>query len=131
MVLHGMESSAASGQINEIRLVVPSMNNLLPVPANLMVSPLSSPTLCPTDIERGYNSVLGFDLALLGVVKTAVENSDGTNKNPYGMANKTYIYSASYDNKWFIRSDEAGMYGLFQSYGEEGYSVARISKWLN
>ena len=129
MVVNGLEWSASTTNFTEIRLWTPQMNNMITIPSTLAVS--NSEWYCPIDIERGDNPYLGIDLALLGLVKETVKNQGGTVTSPYGMSSQIEAIPEYYDSRWTIRPDDMGLFGLCPSYGESGYTVCRISKWLD
>ena len=132
MVVDGLEWSYTSTTITEVRLKTPQMDNMVSIPAELLhQNHDSNDYMYPVDIERGYNPYLNIDLALLGLVKAARVPSSEDRTTPYGMNPKILISPATYDNRYCIRPNDMGLFGLCPSYGKSGYTVCRISKWLD
>lgn len=130
MVVEGLEWELASDTIAEIRLWTPSMDSMISLPSKL---PYYNYEVLryPADIERGFQPYLGMDLALLGVVKEAGDAPSGSTTTPYGMKTGISIRGAIHDNRYCISPDDMGLFGLCPSYGDAGYTICRISKWLD
>lgn len=132
MVVDGLEWSATSTEFTEIRLWTPQMNNMITIPSTLPAqSHDAHGNAYPVDIERGYSPYLGIDLALLGIVKEVRPYISGDTTTPYGMNPNILASASAYDERYCIRPDDMGLFGLCPSYGKGGYTVCRISKWLD
>ena len=129
MIVEGLDWNNTSTAFTEILLQAPAKNNFISIPTSLSIS--SNGRACPVEIERGYNAYLGFDLALLGLVKETVNNDTNTKRSPYGMRSQITAIPNFYDNRKCFRPDEMGLFGLCPSYGDRGYTACRISKWLS
>ncbi|WP_298779168.1 hypothetical protein, partial [uncultured Fretibacterium sp.] len=128
MIVDGLEWSASSTEIIEIRLKTPEMNNLISIPWAL---PYDRTTKYPVDIERGDNPYLNIDLALLGLVKTVRISSSEDTTTPYGMSPKILVDAKTADSRYCTLVNEMGLFGLCPGYDESSYVTCRISKWLD
>ena len=135
--------------ITGIDIATPQLNNSISFPAALpSVGQVNSPSaMVPTDIMRGYSPLLGFDVALLGIVKALIANPTGTIKSPYGMSGATTVAAknkATSSSPWMcfcINPNDMGLFGLAPSFGRSSGGfvdnwnsnclMARVSKWLN
>lgn len=119
--------------INEFRIITPWLNNYISIPTNLPCRIEGGiPEVCATEICTGDNSLLGFDLAILGLVKNVVPNPSGEENSPFGMKNKILIATYEANKKrYHFCPDEMGLFGLAPSYGQSGRCVHRISKWID
>ena len=131
IILDGLEWSSLENVITEVRVKTPSLDNTIGFALSLPWGTHDSlGTFCVTNIERGFIPLLGFDVALLGVAKTAEDNANGNKKCVWGMRDKIAISAITGDNRWGIRPDDMGLFGMAPSYGASGYFHSRLSLWL-
>lgn len=123
-VYHGVSFSYSGDLYTSIQISTPQMD-----PGFLMF-PLNYPSkeqfYGVTDIMRGYNSHLGFDIALLGII-TALAPRGGS---PFGM-NDVYFRKEDFvDGGCNIADTRLGMLGLAKAWSGYTHS-SRLSKWLD
>lgn len=121
MAFDGIRQTDVSAEsVDKITVMTPDGGNWTPYDVSLALGE----NMYATDILRGYSDVMGFDVALLGIVSRTAPNS-GQTTSPWGMKASLTI-AANNDAKGFYRSsDQDGLFAV-GSHGARG-SYFRVS----
>ena len=79
-----------------------------------------------TDIMRGYNSHLGFDIALLGIITALAPRGN----SPFGMNDVYFREGFPINGGCNIADTRLGMLGLAKAW-DRYICNSRLSKWLD
>lgn len=82
-----------------------------------------------TEVLRGYDDILGFDVALLGIAKTVVYHSDTNIRNLFGMLPHKIITGSTVSTEHGVTGGKnLGLFGITPIGAGNGFS--RLTKYL-